>query len=312
MAFSATIVRVLVASPGDVEDERRSIINVISAWNSINAVGAKVVLLPVLWERDARPERGTRPQAIINKQLVKDCDILIATFWTRLGTPTGVESSGTVEEIEEFYKSNRDVLIYFSTKEVSPTRVNTEQLDKLNEYKNKISGDSLYFEYNSIDEFERLLLNHLSKTIQDKFLPIDIKEIKKIEHSFESYNSQQIKDSFLDENNGNSTNLSKIKFEFHNQLLYLQEMLQENSMNQTYPLDNLKQSISRIHYFIEKIYHSTPESFDSISDEIEKIIFDLNDLATHKIYMDGGYSYEKFWMKSDNIVKYFKSTIELM
>ena len=55
-------------------------------------------LEPVKWG-NACPTRGWRTAAaILNKQLVENCDILIGTFWTRLGTNTGMAESGTVEE----------------------------------------------------------------------------------------------------------------------------------------------------------------------------------------------------------------------
>ena len=46
---------------------------------------------------------GERAQAIINRQIVKDSDLVVAIFWTRIGTPTGVAQSGMIEEIEEHY-----------------------------------------------------------------------------------------------------------------------------------------------------------------------------------------------------------------
>ena len=97
MSYQATTYRTLIASPGDVAAERAAIPEVIHAWNAEHSLDNKVVLLPVGWERDAVPEMGDRPQAIINKQLVESCDVLIGAFWTRIGTHTGVAESGTVE-----------------------------------------------------------------------------------------------------------------------------------------------------------------------------------------------------------------------
>jgi hypothetical protein len=31
---------------------------------------------------------GDEPQKIINKRILKDADLLVGIFWTRLGTPT--------------------------------------------------------------------------------------------------------------------------------------------------------------------------------------------------------------------------------
>ena len=59
------------------------------------------MLEPVGWETHSVPELGDRPQAIINRQILRESDLLIAVFWTRIGTATGAHPSGTVEEIEE-------------------------------------------------------------------------------------------------------------------------------------------------------------------------------------------------------------------
>jgi len=90
----------MVASPSEVPQERVIVRDVIAEWNAIHAKDRKTVLMPLGWETHATPEMGDRPQAIINGQLLKDADLLVAMFWTRIGSPTGVAKSGTVEEIE--------------------------------------------------------------------------------------------------------------------------------------------------------------------------------------------------------------------
>ena len=52
--------------------------------NAIRAKDKRIVLMPVGWETHASPETDDRPQAIINGQLLKDSDLLVAVFWTRL------------------------------------------------------------------------------------------------------------------------------------------------------------------------------------------------------------------------------------
>ena len=49
-----------------------------------------MILMPVGWDTHASPEMGDRAQAIINKQVLKNADLVVAAFWTRLGSPTGV------------------------------------------------------------------------------------------------------------------------------------------------------------------------------------------------------------------------------
>ena len=101
MSYQATVYTVMIASPSDVPQERIVIREVLAEWNAVHSANKGAVLLPVSWESHAAPDTGARPQEIINRQLLDDCDLLVAVFWTRLGSPTGKASSGTVEEIEE-------------------------------------------------------------------------------------------------------------------------------------------------------------------------------------------------------------------
>jgi hypothetical protein len=89
----------MIASPGDVAEERDVIRTVIHDWNDVNASISRLMLAAVGWETHSSPELGARPQELINSRLLKDCDLLVGVFWTRLGTPTGKSPSGTVEEL---------------------------------------------------------------------------------------------------------------------------------------------------------------------------------------------------------------------
>ena len=66
-----------------------------------------------MWESDSAPLQGDRPQSISNNLMVKNCDIIISVFWSRLGTDTGVEQSGTIEEIKYFIKEKNLRLFIF-------------------------------------------------------------------------------------------------------------------------------------------------------------------------------------------------------
>src|SRR4051812_5989465 len=135
MPQQATIYRVLVASPSDCVYERKVVPEIIYAWNAAHSYYKDAILEPVLWETHARPEFGGRPQGLLNDQLVKKCDILIGTFWTRLGTSTGKAPSGTAEEIEEVRQAGRPVLLYFSMVPVVPDNLDLEQFEALKAYK---------------------------------------------------------------------------------------------------------------------------------------------------------------------------------
>ena len=168
MAYAATVLRVLIASPGDVPKERAAIPDVIHSWDAVHSHHLRVVLLPVMWETHATPELGDRPQAIINRQLVKDCDVLVGSFWTRLGTPTGQAESGTVEEIREFLAAGKPVLLYFSTVPVALESVDVEQYTRLKAFMEECRASGLVAEYNSLAELRDRLRDDLLRTVRDR------------------------------------------------------------------------------------------------------------------------------------------------
>jgi hypothetical protein len=75
MAYSATVLEVLIASPGDVIDERQAARETIRDWNRKFSKRTHIVLQPRMWELDARPQVGSDPQELINRQFVRDCDL---------------------------------------------------------------------------------------------------------------------------------------------------------------------------------------------------------------------------------------------
>lgn len=166
MAFDARVLKVLIASPGDVEEERDAIPEVIARWNNANAESIGVVLLPVKWETHSAPLLGDRPQGIINEQLVKSCDMAIGVFWTRLGSPTGVSESGTAEEIEWFITSGRPVMVYFSSRQVDPTKLDLDQYKALKEFQKKMQKLGLTGSYNSVTDFREQLLNQITINVR--------------------------------------------------------------------------------------------------------------------------------------------------
>jgi hypothetical protein len=135
MSYVANVLNVMIASPSDVIQERIAIRDAIAEWNTVHALDRKTVLMPVGWETHSVPEMGDRPQAIINKQILKDADLLIAVFWTRIGSPTGASPSGTIEEIEEHLKARKPAMIYFSSVPVRADSIEENQYKALMEFR---------------------------------------------------------------------------------------------------------------------------------------------------------------------------------
>src|SRR4051794_9426428 len=107
MANSRKVVKVFLASPSDLPDERRSAKSVVDEFNKLwgDRFGFHVEL--VGWE-DTISGYG-RPQEIINRDLAQ-CELFIGMLWKRWGTPPsndGGFSSGFEEEFETSIKSRR-------------------------------------------------------------------------------------------------------------------------------------------------------------------------------------------------------------
>lgn len=166
MSFDAKIYKILVASPGDVEEERQAIPEIISEWNNLNSENNGVVLLPVKWETHSAPLMGQRAQGVINNQVVTSCDMAIGVFWTRLGSPTGASESGTAEEIEWFIENDKPVMLYFSSRSLNPSKLDIDQYTALKNFEKKMQKIGLTGSYSSITDFREQLLRQLSINVQ--------------------------------------------------------------------------------------------------------------------------------------------------
>lgn len=160
MSYDSLVYEVMIASPADVRAERQIMRDVIAEWNAVNSRARSLVLLPVSWESHAAPSVG-RPQGIVNKRVLETCDLLIAIFWTRLGTPTGHYESGTAEEIDKHVTLGKPAMLYFSDQGAAPSSLDTEQLDRLRAFKNRWRAKCLFAEYGHRDEFRSMFRRHL-------------------------------------------------------------------------------------------------------------------------------------------------------
>jgi hypothetical protein len=153
MSYKATVYNIMIASPSDVNDERQIAQEVILEWNNINSFKRKVVLMPLRWEINTYSAIG-RPQDIINEQMLKKADILIGIFWTRIGTNTGKAVSGTVEEIEEHIKLGKDTMLFFSNKNIEPSKIDLNQYDAVKKLKNDYQTRALINSFNTKEDFK--------------------------------------------------------------------------------------------------------------------------------------------------------------
>lgn len=159
MPYKATVYNIMLASPSDVDDERRVIRETIIKWNYSNSMSSGKVLIPLGWETHSAPLMGVRPQAVINEMVLQHADVLVGIFKDKLGSPTGQENSGTVEEIKKHHSLGRPVLLYFCNMATG------DQSDAVQAYKEECKNKGLVCEYANCDVLRDKFSDHLQLVI---------------------------------------------------------------------------------------------------------------------------------------------------
>jgi hypothetical protein len=164
------LIRVFVASPGDVQEERQRFSTVVASVNKRHAIEKGILLDPWQWEIDSVPTIG-RPQEDINPSL-DEAAVVVLMIWNRIGTPSGKAESGTVEEferaVERFHRDGwPHVLVYYCNRPVPPAK-NSEEIEQamqVMKFKEKHAKDLLPATYNSTEDFAQLLETHLDRVV---------------------------------------------------------------------------------------------------------------------------------------------------
>ena len=165
--YNARVFNVMIASPSDVESERSIIRKVIYDWNVVHSVKERIVLLPVDWESHSSPEMGERPQAIVNKQTVDKCDLLVAVFGTRIGTETGEYPSGTVEEIERHVALGKPAMLYFSKQLGDSEKFDIDQYAKLDKLKENYKDKGIWAYYDGKLDLQNQFYHQLQLKVNE-------------------------------------------------------------------------------------------------------------------------------------------------
>jgi formylglycine-generating enzyme required for sulfatase activity len=170
-------IRIVVASPGDVQAERDALAHIIEELNDGVAADRNVRLALSRWETDTYPGfHPEGPQGLVDAKLrIAECDIVIGIFWKRFGTPVKDADSGTEHEFRTAYeswkKTNRPhVMMYFNQAPYTPQSAReAEQWAKVLKFREEFPSESLWWKYDGAPEFERTVRRHLSKFIQDAY-----------------------------------------------------------------------------------------------------------------------------------------------
>jgi len=165
MPRNVTEYRCLLISPSDVADERDALAATIERWNAQvgDALGTRVNL--VRWETHSVPDMSGDPQTVLNDQIVDDCDLGIALFWSRLGTPTGTHASGSIEEIYRLLERGVRVMVYFKSSAIPQAQISFNQLERLRQIKKEFMQKGVLGSFDNVDDLKEQVLLHLTSTV---------------------------------------------------------------------------------------------------------------------------------------------------
>lgn len=172
---NAKILRIMVASPGDVPQERDCLSGVVEELNHGIAQIKGLSICLVRWETDAHPGFHTEgPQGLIDKTLrINECDILIGIFWKRFGTPVSDFNSGTEHEFRIAYEAWKQykrpqIMVYFNEDAYNPkTSTEAEQWKQVLKFKEDFPKEGLWWSYTGASDFERKIRNHLTTVLKE-------------------------------------------------------------------------------------------------------------------------------------------------
>ena len=163
MPSNVTMYDLLISCPGDVGDAIRVIENVVEAFNQKYNTTLNLGIRLRYWKISSYPQSGGKPQELLNKQFVEDCDLAVAIFKTRFGTPTDKYGSGSEEEIEIMLNAGKQVFLYFDDSPISPSNIDSEQYQKVKDFEEKYKTKGIYYSFKSLDEFGILFDAHITQ-----------------------------------------------------------------------------------------------------------------------------------------------------
>ena len=158
--------RVILIAPDDVETELEAIRTVVEQANQLRR---RERLTLWNWRTDSTPGMHLDgPQGLTDKQMrISEADLVIAVFWSRLGTPVKEEESGTAHELQLAWKSWKatqkpTVWIYFCTRAVPQSAYeDPDQFPKLRSFRNSLPKEQVFSKFESVEELQRDFTKHL-------------------------------------------------------------------------------------------------------------------------------------------------------
>ena len=162
MKSKVALLKLTLCGPGDVGTEINIAKEVIDEWNRQHAEFRGLLVKHRHWSTDTYPNMSDRTQAVVNPQIIDDAKVLVAVFWSRFGTPTGVADSGTEEEIRRSVAAGRKTMVYFSDREPMPADADADQIGRLWKFRQELRPRGIVWNFTSRNQFRELFRNHLA------------------------------------------------------------------------------------------------------------------------------------------------------
>ena len=173
MASSRKILSVFLASPGDLQDERRIVRKVVVEFNESWAASLGYQIELVGWE-DTVSSFG-RPQHIINQE-VDRCDLFVGMIWKRWGTPPDSKGGFTSGFEEEFQRATDrrernggpEISLFFKQIPEDFKVDPGEDLKKVVQFREKMINEKkiLFQDFSDVQEMEMLARKRITTYVQ--------------------------------------------------------------------------------------------------------------------------------------------------
>ena len=169
------ILKVFVASPSDVAEEREALARLIRDINDVLTFltpEKRLSLELVRYETHAYPDIGA-PQDVINRQIPVDYDIFIGVMWKRAGTPTRNAASGTIEEFQRAVDKRKTshlprIMFYFCDAPIAmPSIDEIAQIAEVVKFRDSLSKLGLTESYPTHAAFTEHVRSGLLRAVRD-------------------------------------------------------------------------------------------------------------------------------------------------
>jgi hypothetical protein len=167
--------RLILASPKDVRDERDELEAAVADINRGIAAEHGYHIDVHRWETDSYPQMHLQgPQGLIDEKFqIHDSDVVVGIFWTRLGTRLPEGRTGTEHELGLAYDSWKQrgtpqVMVYFKMAPRFPVSVGEiDQWKGVFEFRESFPREGLFGEFPTAGEFRTAITNDLTQYIRD-------------------------------------------------------------------------------------------------------------------------------------------------